>query len=388
LLLTVFSSFGQTFFISLFGSEIRSNFSLTHGQFGGVYMIGTLASAVTLIWLGRVVDTYSVSSVAVVVCGVLALACLAMSQVSSVIMLILVIYALRLFGQGMMTHTAMTAMGRWYSAERGRAVALTSAGHQLGEAVLPIIVVLPLGWLGWRETWLVAALLLLVVAMPALYLLMRNDRIPNSSPAVTSGVKETVRQWTRREVMHDPMFWLICMVVLIPSFIGTSIFFHQVHLGEIKGWSRERIAGSFAVMSVTTVCFSFLAGTLVDRYSARRLLPVFLLPLGLGCLYLGWSSKPGTILLFMSLLGISYGFSTVIFGSLWPEIYGTRHLGAIRSLTMAAMVLASAVGPGVTGELIDRGAGFDSQLIVMGCYCLVVACALVPLSNHLIRRTG
>jgi len=41
-------------------------------------------------------------------------------------MLVIAIYLLRLAGQGMMSHTAMTAMGRWFVAERGRAVAVTS----------------------------------------------------------------------------------------------------------------------------------------------------------------------------------------------------------------------------------------------------------------------
>jgi MFS-type transporter involved in bile tolerance (Atg22 family) len=68
---------------------------------GPEYTIGTLASAATLVWLGRVVDHYAVSTVAFWVCVALSLACLPMSLVSSVWMLVLVIFALRLFGQGM-----------------------------------------------------------------------------------------------------------------------------------------------------------------------------------------------------------------------------------------------------------------------------------------------
>ena len=104
-------------------------------------MIGTLTSAATLVWVGRVVDHYSVSAVAFYVCVALSLACMAMSLVSSVWMLVLVIFGLRLFGQGMMSHIAMVAMGRWYSAERGRAVSITSMGFQIGSGVLPLIMV-------------------------------------------------------------------------------------------------------------------------------------------------------------------------------------------------------------------------------------------------------
>jgi len=136
--LTLFSSFGQTVFIALFAGEIRSDFNLSHGDFGFLYMVSTLASAITLAFLGRVVDHYSVASVAMVVIVMLAAACLLMANASSVPILALSIYFLRLFGQGMMSHTALTAMGRWYVAERGRAVSVTNLGHQLGEGLMPI----------------------------------------------------------------------------------------------------------------------------------------------------------------------------------------------------------------------------------------------------------
>lgn len=55
-LLTFFSSFGQTFFIGLSGNDIRTRFGLSGGEFGGLYMAATLASALTLPWLGRSLD--------------------------------------------------------------------------------------------------------------------------------------------------------------------------------------------------------------------------------------------------------------------------------------------------------------------------------------------
>lgn len=55
-LLTMFSSFGQTFFIGLSGNELRDRFDLSGGDFGSIYMVATLASAALLPWLGRTLD--------------------------------------------------------------------------------------------------------------------------------------------------------------------------------------------------------------------------------------------------------------------------------------------------------------------------------------------
>jgi len=387
LLLTVFSSFGQTFFIALFGSEIRDAFSLSHGDFGGIYMLGTLASAVTLVWLGRVVDHYSVSAVSLAVCCALAMACLMMSAVSSVWMLVLVIYGLRLFGQGMMSHIAMVAMGRWYSAERGRAVSITSMGHQIGVGVLPLIMVGLTGLIGWRASWVVAAASLVFVALPSVYWLMKTERIPRGQ-LVSVASSDSIHQWTRREVLMDPLFWIMLTTVMAPSFIGTSVFFHQAHIADIKMWSRELFAASIALMSVTTIVFTLIAGILIDRFTAKLFMAVFLLPLGIGCLVLGVWSIPFAIMAFMFLHGVAGGVSNAVFGAIWPEVYGTKHLGEVRSLVMAAMVIASAFGPGVTGWLIDVGIGIEAQLIVMGGYCVLSALAMIPVVRRLSRRAS
>ena len=112
----------------------------------------------------------------------------------------------------------------------------------------------------------------------------------------------------------------------------------------------------------------------------------FLPPLGIACLVLSFGQVPLAIHGFMFLLAISYGFSSAIFGTIWPETYGTAHLGAIRAVAVAAMVFASAIGPGITGWCIDRGIGFDFQLLVMAGYCLFAAATMVGAVKILEKR--
>jgi len=382
-LLTFFSSVGQTFFIASFAGFIREDFGLSHGGFGLIYMIATLASAITLVIIGRVLDEVAVFKVAAVLIVLLAGASLTLASARSVPMLLLSIYLLRLLGQGMMSHTAMVAMGRWFVAERGRAVSVTTTGHQLGEGILPLLVVGLLCWSDWRTTWVVAAAALVLIALPLSHLCLSAPRTPSQQDRDN---QENGKQWTRAEVLVDSSFWAVCTGVLAPAFIGTSVFFHQVHLSELKDWSASVVAGSFAVMAMTSVTVGLVTGQLIDRISARQMLPLFLLPLSLGCLVLGLGQQPLTMTMFMFLLGCSYGVSSAVFGAIWPELYGTRHLGAIRSIVSAAMVFASALGPGLTGWLIDNGIGLESQLLVMGAYCLVTMMILVRVTARLKLR--
>lgn len=239
LLLTFFSSFGQTFYISQFSKEIRESFQLSDGEFGMIYMVGTLASALTLVWVGKTVDRFPVANVAFFVLIFLAVACFGMANATSTLMLLVVIYGLRLFGQGMLTHTSQTAIGRWYSAERGRAISLTSLGHQLGEAIFPLIVLGTIRTVGWRQSWLISAGILVCVALPSIVLLMRVERKPLLKESDgRSG--PTVRDWTRSEVIRDSMFWLLLLGILAPPMRHRSMPKRALRLpSEAKTWVKE-----------------------------------------------------------------------------------------------------------------------------------------------------
>lgn len=383
-LLTFFSSFGQTFYISLSSGSIRAEYGLSHGEFGTLYMLATLASAVVLSQVGKIVDVMSVSRVTLIIIPLLALFAASMAFVDNLALLLVTIFGLRLFGQGMMTHNAITAMGRWYVGQRGRAVSVTVLGHQVGEAVLPIIYVSIVASIGWRNTWLLSALVLVTVALPLIYGLMRVERQPRSSDG--DEMNSAPRDWTRPEVLRDPIFWVILVGILAPGFIGTTIFFHQVYLVELRGWSLEVFAASFVLMAMMTLCFALISGVLIDRFSAVGMLPTFLLPLAVSCFLLAAIEAQWGIFAFMALLGVSYGISSTLFGALWPEIYGTRHLGSIRAVVIALMVFATAMGPGVTGFLIDFGIHYPTQILFMGLYCVGISVVMTIFGNRVAKR--
>lgn len=383
-LLTFFSSFGQTFFISLSAGHIRSEYGLSHGEFGGLYMAATLLSALTLPQLGKIVDLTSVSRTVLIAGAGLGVAAVLMAVSAAVPFLFITLYLLRLFGQGMFSHIAFSAMGKWFSASRGRAVSLSAIGVNFGEAIFPSLFVFLSLAVGWRGAWWLAAGTLLVVAVPLIHALMRVERTPQAAPVIAGS--KAPREWTRGEALRDPVFYLALTGVLAPGFIGTTVFFHQVYLAELRGWGPEVFARAFIVLSVMTVVFALISGQLIDRFSAVRMLPSFLIPLSASCFVLGLTQGPEGAIAFMALMGISYGFSSTLFGALWPEIYGTKHLGAIRSVIVATLVFSTAMGPGLTGWLIDSGVSYPAQIIAMGVYSLAISVVMLAVSRIVVAR--
>ena len=107
-LLTFLSSFGQTFFISVFAGEIRAKFGLGHGEWGRIYSLGTTASAIVMIWAGALTDRIRVRVLGPVVLTGLALACLSMAVNPVIWALPLVIFALRFFGCAPIGHVMVS----------------------------------------------------------------------------------------------------------------------------------------------------------------------------------------------------------------------------------------------------------------------------------------
>ncbi len=383
--LTFFSSFGQTFFVSGSVAEWQAKFDMSHGEFGRLYMFATLASALLLPFVGRLVDVMPEKRTIMLVVPILASATLLAAYAPTVLLLAFGIFLLRLFGQGMMTQIALTATGRWFTTERGRAISLVVLGHQGGEATLPLLFATLATGFGYQAGWVAGAAGLLLVCLPLTTWAYSRKRVPPKDADTGGPSGASNRSYTMVEVIRDPIFWILLTGVLAPPFIGTTIFYHQDYLTEFYGWPPRHFASSLTVMALVTVIFALVCGALIDRFRAFRILPFFLLPLSASCLVLAAGGPPWMLFIVMLLLGISYGFSSTLFGALWPEVYGTENLGAIRSVVVSVMVFATAAGPGLTGTFIDHGVTLSTQLRWAGLYCLI-ATAAVALASARIRR--
>src|SRR5690606_13756536 len=191
--------------IALFAGHLKADLAITDGQFGSLYTAGTLASATLLMWAGKLADRFTVRWLGVGAMAGLALSALAMASVASAGMLAFVLFGLRFFGQGMLSHVAMTAMARWFNRKRGRAVSIAALGFPASEAAMPLIAVAVMGLVGWRLTWVAAAAALLLLAVPVLIALLKRERTPTARPAAQeNGVPDPVpaparRDWTRGE---------------------------------------------------------------------------------------------------------------------------------------------------------------------------------------------
>lgn len=371
-LLTFCSSFGQTFFISIFAGEIRAAFDLSNGDWGFLYSVSTTASAAVMVWTGILTDTFRVRVLGPVVLACLAGACLLMATAQGWWSLAIAIFALRFFGQGMATLVATVAMARWFVASRGTALSISRIGIGLGEAFLPLIFVAALTGGDWHILWFVATGIVCLF-VPLLWPLLRLERTPRSIAKEDQGAGMGGRHWTRGAMLRHPLYWLLTPMLMAPPAFSTAFFFHQVHLAETKGWAHLGLVSIFPIFTAAAFIAMFVSGPIIDRTGTSRLMPLVILPMAAG--FAGFAFAPtlwaagGCI----ALLGLTQGLNNTVPPAFWAEFYGTRNLGGIKALAAAVMVFGTAIGPALTGALIDLGVPFERQLLGIAAYFVAAA---------------
>ena len=153
----------------------------------------------------------------------LCVSALLFSQVFSVATLILGLFLLRLFGQGMTSHVYTTAMARRYIAARGRALSLAQLGMNVAESIGPASIVALLAFYDWRTLWLVLPLIPIILLVPFIRRLTTRTRYQDGAglegvraAAAAAGMDDStgdivtidgIDHWRRRAVMRDRRFW-------------------------------------------------------------------------------------------------------------------------------------------------------------------------------------
>ena len=380
LLMTFWSSPGQTFFISLFSGEIRSEIGLSHGQFGALYSAATLASAVAIIWSGALVDRIDLRKFSAAVIMILAAGCWLLSISNSAATLLLCLFLLRHGGQGLMFICSTTAMVRYLETVKGKASAISGMGYPLGEAIFPSIVVLMISIFSWRDSWKIYAITLIAIVIPLVLFMLKGQQVRHrtflkntSQQNLEDNEPQKQRQWKRSEVLRDLKFYLILPGLLSQPLMFTGFIFHQVHLVESKGWALSMWGSLFLVYALVSVIFNIVCGVLIDRYGAYKILPFYPLPMALGLMAMSFSSTELTALFFLVMTGITVGFSSPLATPLFVELYGSRHIGAIKSLSTSMMVLFSAISPVILGAFFDIGVSLETLTLGGAIYIFLTS---------------
>jgi len=373
---TVFwGNFGQSFFVSWYGASFQDSLSLSATGYGTAYSLATLVSGLLLMWLGAAIDKVPLRWFVTFSALGLFSATLMLWQVSSLTGLVISLFMLRFFGQGLLPHTAITTMTREFSIHRGKAVSIATSGVPIGEIILPSLAVFLIATFGWQKSWLVIGLFVPFLYLPFAQWLLSQSRqqkyTEESNTSLENRRRPIKEQGSRRTLLKDYRFWLAMPAILAAPFIITGVFIHQGFFLPQMGWTPLLFASCFVFYGSAHWLSSMYTGALVDRFSGVQLLKFYPLPMLLGLFIPAVTSGNWVAYALMILLGTSIGSGSPIISALWAEVYGTKHLGAIRALISSLAVISTSASPILFGFLIDGGISGRQLFMWLDFYVLI-----------------
>ncbi len=383
------SSPGQTSLISVFIDPIISELGWSRTLVSSLYTAGSLTAGVAVIFVGRLLDRYGARIMLLAVGVLFGLAALWMSTVDHPVKLYFGFAALRTLGQGSLGLISTTLVALWFVRLRGRAMAIGGMGDAIGMATFPIMAHALISNTGWRNAWVVLALVIWVVMVPIVLLVRRSPEsvglLPDGKPAQqlkeqTVDARASTAQevdFSLSEALHTRAFWLLLFANSALPLIATGLAFHQISLLTSKGMQPDVAAAVFSIMGPLQLLGTFIAGFMADRFPNRYLLVVGQVLLGMAMLWTFLITSAWQAFTYGAILGLSIGFLMTVTAVIWPNYYGRLHLGSIRGVSMAGTVAFAALGPLPFGLIYDITGDYSLAILVL--LALPVSCAVAAL---------
>ncbi len=389
-LLVFFSAFGQSVFFGAYIPHFQEEIGLSKTALGSIYAIATIASSLVIVFTGKALDRFPLRHFLAFVMAGVAVGCFVLADAHTALSLFLAFFLLRQFGQGLMVLSATTSVNRYLSKGRGKAVALVSLGGSAHLMIFPPMALYLEQYIGWREAWTYYGWFILLVLLPAFWFYLKSHQRTthaNWESRMKAEAEQTVNalenEWTRKHVLKDWRFYALISIAIIPPFVGTVIFFYQRELAESLSLTPLAFAGTFPLFTAASVFCSLSAGHLIDKYGEKPVLIAFPILFSIGLALL--TSGAGLIfaLAGMMFIGGANGMMNTTGGPLLAHLYGTKHLGSIKSLLFSTNILASALSPFTFGFLMDRGYDITTQLSWIIFYSGVIWLLAFPVCKNI-----
>jgi MFS family permease len=331
---------GRTQGLGLITEPLIADLGLNRVTYAQLNLWATILGAGFAVGTGRLLDRFGGRIVLTAVALALGLVVCGMARTRSIAELAVWITLTRGLGQSALSVISIAIVGHWFAKRIDTAMAVYSVVLSVGfMAAFPLV-----GWLvqtwGWRDAWFAVGGALIVGLAPISWLIVRR-----SPEAIGVAMPEEHAGHTLGAALATPAFWVFAVGTALYGLVASGIgLFNESILAE-RGFGPRVYYQTLGVTALTALAGNFLGGWLAGRVPLTRLLSLSLFILTIGLAALPHVTTQSHVMLWAAAMGIGGGIVMVLFFSVWPRVFGRRHLGRIQGSAQALTVLASAVGP-------------------------------------------
>lgn len=373
-----FSGPGQTYSISVFIDSYIRDFDLSRSVVSSIYSTATLLAGMLLFIVGRFIDRFGQRKMMLIVGLLLGFACFWNSAITGPVMMFLGIFMLRLFGQGSMTLLPNTLVPQWFILKRGRAFSFMAIGGFVSSASFPLINAWMITEWSWQIAWLVWGVLLCLFFVPLAYFFIRNKPediglLPDNASRLKQQRNKMEQNkggnyevsWTLKSAMRTRAFWLILFCVSIPAMINTGLTFHLVSILGNEGLKTTTAALILSLMGVVGFPVTMVSGFLLEKFKVHKVLALLFIGQLLLMLILYNVHSFFLAIVFGVVWGLIGGLERITLTIIWPNYFGRKHIGSIKSIAQTTMIIGSALGPLPFGVAYDLFGGYEEIMLIM-----------------------
>jgi MFS family permease len=372
---------GQSHTFSVFVGPIGEDLGVSKSAIAIAYGAATLAAALLLPRMGKLVDRHGPRRMTAIVAALLGLACIGFGAVGGIVTLALGFGALRFLGQGSLMMNCANLVAQWFNQRRGFAMSLMALGFAASMAVHPPLGQFLIDSVGWRAAWVVLGLVTWALLLPPVLLLV-HDRpedkglAPDGDPAPLAGQPASaIDGLALAEGLRTATFYILTAGWFSVTMLVTTLHFYQVSILTAQGVAADVAARVFPVSALTMVLTMPLVGRMFDRFRTRFVFAAGLVVLAAALVGVTLVGDLPSAIAYAAVFGLTNAFSMTMFGYLMPRYFGRRHLGSLQGAGQLVAVVGASLGPLPVGLAFDYLASPTLTLQLLALYPL--ACALV-----------
>ena len=359
---------GRTQGLGLVTEPLMADLGLGRVQYAQLNLWATLIGSLFAIGIGRFIDRLGARVVLTAVALALGVVVAMMSGVQSFWPLAITVTLTRGLGQSALSVISLAMVGQWFVRRIDMAMAIYSIVLSIGFMIAFPVVGSLVQSRGWRFAWMSIAISLIAILAPCAWFLVRSAeaRPVRRGPEGEGGsAKADHAGSTWQEALGTPAFWVFATGAALYGLVASGIgLFNESILAE-RGFGANVYYQTLVVTAMTALIGNFGGGWLATRMSLTSLLAVSLFVLALGLGALPHVTTIVHVMLWAVAMGLGGGLVMVLFFSVWPRVYGRRHLGRIQGAAQALTVVASAIGPLLLAWCIELTGSYTAMFTIL-----------------------
>ena len=350
---------------------------------------GFLINGITQPFLGHLFDRIGGRRVIVVGLVLIGIFTLLLSLTFHILfMLVVFSFLLSTALSGPSLTNTMALISKWFKRRRATAISINTVGTSIGGLILVPFAMYFLQATGWRMTWLILGLLILLLAVPLALLFIREN--PEALGLLPDGDKEYQEQAEYEktedrlgefEVDHwiksfrsAPM-WQLSAAYVVCGVTTGMISTHFVPFAIERGISPGKAALIFGLMMGLNSLGGIGAGVLSDKFGRKNVLAAVYLLRGIGYVMLVCIPSSLGMWAFAIAAGFSWVASVPLTSALTADVYGLRVLATISGITFLCHQVGSFIMVLLAGVLFDLTGSYTLPFAIAGSLLFPAALA-------------